>query len=157
MAFRLCGNSHDAEEVAQETFLRVHRGLDGYRGRSSFRTWLSRITVNAARTHLSRRARRQSEYPSSDEQLDRAGQQFLANAQKGMRFGTEPGVLWGSNHVVRLSPIFDWFEQDFGSNERERIQFVLRFASPEAGEFIHAHRDELDVRDLDYDWSLNGR
>ncbi|HEY4896646.1 MAG TPA: RNA polymerase sigma factor, partial [Solirubrobacteraceae bacterium] len=39
-----------AEEVVQDTWVGVLRGIDGFGGRSSFRTWLLRILVNRART-----------------------------------------------------------------------------------------------------------
>lgn len=45
----------DAEDLAQETFLRAYRGLRTFRGDSSFKTWLYQIAANASRTHLARR------------------------------------------------------------------------------------------------------
>ena len=46
-----------AEEVVQDTWLGVLRGLGGFEGRSSFRTWLLRILVNRARTTGARERR----------------------------------------------------------------------------------------------------
>ena len=48
----------DAEDVAQETFIRAYRSLARFRGDSSFKTWLYTIATNAARTGLDRRGRR---------------------------------------------------------------------------------------------------
>ena len=47
-------NDADAEDVAQEIFVRVFRGLRAFRGDSAFRTWLYRIAVNVTRTHAGR-------------------------------------------------------------------------------------------------------
>jgi RNA polymerase sigma-70 factor (ECF subfamily) len=57
MAHRIVGVS-DAEEVAQEVFVRVFRGLMAFRGDSALSTWIYRLTVNAALSHLARRGRR---------------------------------------------------------------------------------------------------
>ena len=45
LARALCGNSADAEDVLQETFLGAFRNLPRFEGRSSVRTWLSRILM----------------------------------------------------------------------------------------------------------------
>lgn len=57
MAHRIVGAS-DAEEVAQEVFVRVFRGLAAFRGDSALSTWIYRLTVNASLTHLTKRSRR---------------------------------------------------------------------------------------------------
>ncbi len=49
VAQSLLRNRADAEEIAQDTFIRAHRGLARFRGDSSLATWLHRITVNLAR------------------------------------------------------------------------------------------------------------
>jgi RNA polymerase sigma-70 factor, ECF subfamily len=46
-----------AEEVAQETWLAVFKGVDRFEGRSSFKTWLFRILTNIARTRAQREGR----------------------------------------------------------------------------------------------------
>ena len=44
----------DTEEICQDTFLAVIRGLDGFDGRSQFQTWLLRVAANKARDHRDR-------------------------------------------------------------------------------------------------------
>ncbi len=59
VCLRWLGDPATAEETAQDVFLAAFRGLAGFRGESSFRTWLLRITVNHcqnARTARHRRA-----------------------------------------------------------------------------------------------------
>jgi RNA polymerase sigma-70 factor, ECF subfamily len=48
LAFRVTGNRQDAEDVAQDAFLQVFRGLEAFRGESQLSTWIYRITLNAA-------------------------------------------------------------------------------------------------------------
>lgn len=48
VAIRIVRDPHEAEELVQEAFLRVHRGLQRFNGRSSFSTWLHRIVKNLA-------------------------------------------------------------------------------------------------------------
>jgi RNA polymerase sigma-70 factor (ECF subfamily) len=49
IAFGVLGNREDAEEVAQDAFVRIHRALAKFRGDSEFTTWMYRITLNLAR------------------------------------------------------------------------------------------------------------
>src|SRR5437867_4070729 len=48
LAYRLLGNHADADDLAQDAFLRVYRSLGHFRGESSFRTWITRIVLNLA-------------------------------------------------------------------------------------------------------------
>ena len=57
LAMVYCGNRAVAEEVVQDAWLGVLQGIDGFEGRSSFKTWLFRILVNRARTRAEREAR----------------------------------------------------------------------------------------------------
>ena len=56
-ALRLVGDRQDAEDVAQEAFVRAFRGLSTFRGEAQFETWMYRIVANAAMSHLRRRRR----------------------------------------------------------------------------------------------------
>jgi RNA polymerase sigma factor (sigma-70 family) len=56
-ALRLLGDASDAEDTAQEAFLKAFRGLEGFRGDAKFSTWLYRITVNLCADHARRRRR----------------------------------------------------------------------------------------------------
>ena len=58
-AMRMLGNREDAEDAAQESFLRAYRSLGRYEERQSFRTWLFQILVNRCRTAAVRRQRQQ--------------------------------------------------------------------------------------------------
>lgn len=50
--------ANDAEEVAQEVFVRIFRALGSFRGESALSTWIYRLTVNAALSYAAKRSRR---------------------------------------------------------------------------------------------------
>ena len=56
---RLVGEA-DAEDVAQEAFVKISRSLDGFRGESQVSTWIYRIATNTAMDHLRRPSTKQS-------------------------------------------------------------------------------------------------
>ena len=57
LALRSCASAEDANDIAQETFLKAWRSLSSFRGECAFTTWLCRITINCCRDHA-RAARR---------------------------------------------------------------------------------------------------
>ncbi|WP_104477745.1 RNA polymerase sigma factor SigE [Actinokineospora auranticolor] len=56
LAYRLSGNAHDAEDITQETFIRVFRSLASYKP-GTFEGWLHRITTNLFLDMVRRRSR----------------------------------------------------------------------------------------------------
>lgn len=58
VALRVMRDDDGAQDVVQEAWILALRALPSFRGESSFRTWLLRIALNAARTALRRRGRR---------------------------------------------------------------------------------------------------
>lgn len=52
LAYRICSNREDAEEIAQDSFLKAFRSLNGFKMKSSFSTWLYRIVYNTAISHM---------------------------------------------------------------------------------------------------------
>jgi RNA polymerase sigma-70 factor (TIGR02960 family) len=56
--YRMLGSTQDAEDALQEAWLGAWRGLAGFEGRSSLRTWLYRVSTNACLRLITRRPRR---------------------------------------------------------------------------------------------------
>lgn len=80
-----------------------------------------------------------------DEQLDDQMRRWLADPTRN-RFDAE-------HRLAELSKIFQWYGEDFGRNEGERLAFLVRFAPPGAADWLAG--PGVVVRYLDYDWSLN--
>ena len=71
LAARIAG-AMEAEEVAQEAFIRIFRGLPKFRGDSALSTWIHRLAVNAALSHRSRRATAPTDEKTRTEVLEAA-------------------------------------------------------------------------------------
>ena len=52
LCLRMTGNAADAEDLAQEVFIQLHRKIGSFRGESAFTTWLHRMTVNRVLMHF---------------------------------------------------------------------------------------------------------
>ncbi|MHB8142079.1 MAG: RNA polymerase sigma factor [Thermoleophilia bacterium] len=93
LAYRMLGNREDAEDVLQDTFVNVVRGLDKFRGRSSFSTWLYRVAANAALTKIRQRSRR-----------EKSESEFLDDVYSVRETAHSGSLLtdWSSNPATRL-------------------------------------------------------
>jgi RNA polymerase sigma-70 factor (ECF subfamily) len=68
------GNAEDARDATQETFLKIYRHFERFRGEASLKTWICRIAINQARsTERWWRRRRRNETSSLDEPADELG------------------------------------------------------------------------------------
>jgi RNA polymerase sigma-70 factor (ECF subfamily) len=71
---RFVSNPAEAEDVAQDAFLKAYRALPSFRGESAFYTWLYRIAINTAKNSLVATRRRPVEFgldPQDPDQYDR--------------------------------------------------------------------------------------
>ncbi|RIZ66108.1 MAG: RNA polymerase sigma factor RpoE [Methylococcales bacterium] len=63
----------EAQDVAQDAFIKAYRALDGFRGEAAFYTWLYRIATNTAKNYLISRTRRHSDYQYDIQELEVLG------------------------------------------------------------------------------------
>ena len=54
VAYQFAGNHHDAEDIAQEVFIKVYRSLDRFRQDAQLTSWMYRIVMNACIDHKRR-------------------------------------------------------------------------------------------------------
>ena len=67
---RFVHDAHEAQDVAQEAFIKAYRALANFRGDSQFYTWLYRIAINTAKNYLVARGRRPPESDISAEDAE---------------------------------------------------------------------------------------
>lgn len=70
VAFKISRNYADAEEVTQDVFMKVYQGLKNFHFRSSFKTWVYRITVNTAINRYHKSMREEKERVDFDTVID---------------------------------------------------------------------------------------
>lgn len=80
LARALTAGDGEADDLAQETFIRAYKAIGRFRGDSTFRTWLHRVAVNVIQTHLKQRARRRRWFGPSLDERDADGRQQAAMA-----------------------------------------------------------------------------
>ena len=86
----------EAQDVAQEAFIKAYRALGNFRGDSAFYTWLYRIAINTAKNYLVSRSRRYSDY-----QIDVMDAEQVENAPQLKAMET-PEYLLMNDEIVKV-------------------------------------------------------
>jgi RNA polymerase sigma-70 factor, ECF subfamily len=73
LTFRMTGSPADAEDLAQETFLRAYEQLGSFRGTAKFSTWLYRIAINTCLNWRQSEARRFRLHANCAEEMSALG------------------------------------------------------------------------------------
>ena len=91
----ILGNTEDAEEAIEDTFLKAFRHLDQFRRDARFTTWLTRIAVNAA---IEKRKTRKKFLPLSES--ENADEPFLPTNYEPWK--SNPEQVFGKQEILRL-------------------------------------------------------
>jgi RNA polymerase sigma-70 factor (ECF subfamily) len=97
LGYRLLGDADDADDVAQETFVRAYRALDRYDERYSFYTWLRAIATRVALNEIAKRKRRRTDHgeafeTASDTVADERADAVEALADVELRSRVQAGL-----------------------------------------------------------------
>jgi len=100
LILRMCGRASDAEELAQETFLKAMQRIGQFRGQSRFYTWLFRIAANLTISHRRRSGRVKFQSLGGTEDYERTQAQALtASVARRRNPGPEASAM--SNETSR--------------------------------------------------------
>ena len=94
---RFVKDPSEAQDVAQEAFIKAYRALGNFRGDSAFYTWLYRIAINTAKNYLVSRARRYSDY-----EVDVQDAEQVENAPQLKGMDTPDNVLMNEQIVEAI-------------------------------------------------------
>jgi RNA polymerase sigma-70 factor, ECF subfamily len=112
VAYQFAGNHHDAEDIAQEVFIKVYRSLDRFRQDSQLSSWMYRIVMNACIDHRRRQG------PAGAAQFGEEVEQKMLNTPEA-RPGPEDRAYAGELGQV--------LESEIGRLPKgQRIVFVMR-------------------------------
>ena len=122
----------DAEEVVQDTWLAVLRGIDRFEGRSSLKTWIFRILLNRARTRARREARTVPLSTMEGAGADDARGRSVRNGDQILRIDQIGELPWHG----RLIESGDPHEHLVSAELRSRIERAIRSLPPRQQEVI---------------------
>lgn len=119
LAYRLTGNSHDAEEVVQEAFLRAYQKLSQFAARANFGTWVYRIAANYAIDRLRQRK-------SEDAQRENPGRDLEDGTEQDL-MSTVPDAAPSPERLAQSGQLAAEMRRALSAlTPAERTAFVMR-------------------------------
>jgi RNA polymerase sigma-70 factor, ECF subfamily len=112
---RYVKDNSEAQDVAQEAFIKAYRALGSFRGESAFYTWLYRIAINTAKNYLVSRSRRSSDY-----QVDVQDAEAIENAPQLQGLETPEHNLLGEEIVKTIQTAIENLPEEM------RVAIMLR-------------------------------
>ncbi len=128
-AYTVVGHKEEAEDIAQEVFVKVYHGLKNFQQRSSFSSWLHRITINSSLDAL--------------EKMKRSPGQTSPAKQAGLREEEHERAEWQPVPIQTTNPEEHAIQKEL----RECINLVFRTLDGEQTKLIVMR----DFHDLSYD------
>jgi RNA polymerase sigma-70 factor (ECF subfamily) len=121
MALKFTNDMDQAQDLYQEIFLRIHNGLDRFKLKSQFSTWLYRVATNACLTFVSDQRKKR------EVSIDGGSDSFNPSLESSPRV---PAALVSDSTSDRLAEsgeIGDFIQQALGRlSPQQRLVFVLR-------------------------------
>ena len=105
----------EAQDVAQEAFIKAYKALGSFRGDSAFYTWLYRIAINTAKNYLVSRSRRNSDY-----QVDVQDAEAIENAPQLQGLDTPERQLLSDEIVQTIQSAIEHLPEEM------RVAIMLR-------------------------------
>lgn len=102
LVYRYVKDPSEAQDVAQESFIKAYRALGNFRGDSAFYTWLYRIAINTAKNYLVSRSRRHSDY-----QVDIQDAEQVENAPQLKGMETPESLLMNDEIVAVVKAVIE--------------------------------------------------
>ena len=107
------GDPDEADDVVQETLIRMHRGLPGFTGGSRLSSWLYRVLANTANQRDRRRGRRPTVPVDT-----------IAGARLGAGDGLETPDVLGSLHARRMAAVVEEYLGTLSPGQRQVLELV---------------------------------
>lgn len=139
VAMRMVGNGADAQDLAQDTFLKAYTALPSFRQEAKFSTWLYQIAMNKCRDWLRSKARKQEESTDSHEDSEHAVHPKELQAEGNPEMEISRKQL-ASHLDLAIQELPEWYREAF------ILKHVEGFDYEEMEHILGVKRDTLKMR-----------